>query len=69
MTSEKKQEDHNEDIAKQLEKLKPKKKMSISKDLLENANSYDDKLIVIKMTAEKEIKRVALLIKNMLKQQ
>lgn len=37
MTSEKKQEDHNEDIAKQLEKLKPKKKMTISKDLLEDA--------------------------------
>ena len=69
MTSEKKQEDHNEDIAKQLEKLKPKKKMTISKDLLEDANGYDEKLVVIKMTAEKEIKRVALLIKTMLKQQ
>jgi hypothetical protein len=66
MTSEKKQEDQNEDMAKQLEKLKPKKKISISKDLLENANSYDDKLVVIKMTAEKEMKRVVLLIKNML---
>ena len=69
MTSEKKQEDHNEDIAKQLEKLKPKKKITISKDLLEDANGYDEKLVVIKMTAEKEIKRVALLIKTMLKQQ
>ena len=69
MTSEKKQEDHNEDISKQLEKLKPKKKMTISKDLLEDANGYDEKLVVVKMTAEKEMKRVVLLIKNMLKQQ
>lgn len=56
-----------EDISKKLDKFKPSKKMSVPMDLLDGANSYDDKLVVVKAVTEKEMKRVVLLVRKMLK--
>jgi len=45
---------------------KAKKKMTIPSDLLDNAKSYDDKLIMVKLLAEREKGRVMLILKKML---
>ena len=59
--------DDNDDIKINLKKFKPKKpKMSVPAEFLENANSYDDKLVVVKYLAEKEKARVSLIIKKMI---
>jgi len=56
-----------EDLSKKLDKYKPKKKkMAIPVEFLENANSYDDKLIVVKAITEKEIKKVVRIVQGML---
>ncbi len=49
-------------------KAKPakKKKMTVPSDLLDNAKSYDDKLIMVKLLAEREKGRVMLILKKML---
>ena len=39
----------------------------MAEDLLKNANSYEDKLVLVKVLSEKEQGRVVLMIKNMLK--
>jgi hypothetical protein len=58
----------SDDIKADLNKYKPKKKkMTIPVELLENANSYDDKLIVVKAITEKEIKKVVRIVQGMLK--
>lgn len=63
-----KKEPESEDLAAKLNKFKPKKKkMAVPMDLLDNANSYDDKLFVIKAVTEKEIKKVVRIIQGMLK--
>ena len=67
MEPEKKEQDEQEDLSTKLSKFKPKKKMIVSMDLLDGANNYDDKLVVVKAVTEKEMKRVVLLMKNMLK--
>jgi hypothetical protein len=56
-----------EDFKKKLNKLKPKKKLTVPKEFLEGANSYDDKLILVKHLTEREKNRVLLIIKGMLK--
>ena len=57
-----------EDLAKKLDKFKPKKKkLAVQKEFLDNANSYDDKLFVVKAITEKEIKKVVRIIQGMLK--
>jgi hypothetical protein len=48
-------------------KFKPKKKNNMAEDMLKNANSYEDKLVLVKVLSEKEQGRVVLMIKNMLK--
>jgi hypothetical protein len=49
-------------------KFKPKKpKLAVPKEFLENANSYDDKLAMIKILSDREKNRVLLIIKSMLK--
>ena len=59
--------DEQEDFKKKLQALKPKKKkLTVPKELLEGANNYDEKLGVIKIVTEKEMKKVVLLIKGML---
>ena len=61
-------ENNTEDISKKLDKFKPKKKkLAVPVEFLENANSYDDKLFVVKAITEKEIKKVVRIIQGMLK--
>lgn len=57
----------NEDVKTNLKKFKNKKKLSVPKEFLENANSYDDKLILVKHLTEKEKGRVLLILKSLLK--
>ena len=60
--------DNSEDIKADLSKFKPKKKkLAVPQEFLENANSYDDKLIVVKVFAEKNVQNTVRLFKNMLK--
>jgi hypothetical protein len=60
--------DDSEDIKINLDKFKPKKKkLAVPKEFLENANSYDDKLLVVKVFAEKNVQNTVKLFKNMLK--
>jgi hypothetical protein len=60
--------DDNEDVKSQLSKYKPKKKkMAVPKEFLEGANSYDDKLNLVKILSEREKNRVVLILKSMLK--
>ncbi len=50
------------------EKFKPKKKKAaLSAEMLSDAKSYDDKLVLVKYLTEKEKGRVVLMVKNMLK--
>jgi hypothetical protein len=61
--------DDSEDAKLDLEKFKPKKKtLAVPKEFLENANSYDDKLMVVKVFAEKSVQNTVKLFKNMLKE-
>jgi len=47
-------------------RLKPRKKSSaISAELLDTANSYDDKVTVVRMMVSQDAKRVALVLKNL----
>jgi len=41
--------------------------MAIPTELLGDAKSYDDKLILVKLLTEKEQNRVVLMVKNMLR--
>ncbi len=57
-----------EDLEAMKAKFKPKKKkMAIPTDMLSDAKSYDDKLMLVKFLTEKEKARVVLMVKNMLK--
>ncbi len=48
-------------------RLKPKKKSSaISAELLDTANSYDDKVMVVRMLVSQDSRRVALVLKNLI---
>lgn len=60
--------EENEDLKSKLDKFKPKKKkLAVPQEFLDNANSYDDKLLVVKAVTEKEIKKVVRIIQGMLK--
>lgn len=61
--------DDNDDIKNNLKKFKPKKpKITVPEEFLNNAKSYEDKLVVVKLLAEKEKGRVSLIIKKMIAQ-
>ena len=47
-------------------KPKKKKKMAVPAEFLDNAKSYDDKLVLVKTLTEMEKGRVLLIIKGML---
>ena len=47
-------------------RLKPKKKGGISAEMLDTANSYDDKVTVVRMMVEQDARRVALVLKNLI---
>ena len=51
----------------EFKKPKKKKKMTVPPEFLENAKSYDDKLVLVKTLTEMEKGRVLLIIKGMLK--
>jgi len=60
--------DDSEDIKTKLDKFKPKKKtLAVPKEFLEGANNYDEKLMVVKLFAEKNVQNTVRLFKNMLK--
>lgn len=60
--------EENEDLKSKLDKFKPKKKkLAVPQEFLDNANSYDDKLLVVKAVTEKEIKKVVRIVQGMLK--
>ena len=47
-------------------RLKPKKKSTISAEMLDTANSYDDKVTVVRMLVSQDARRVALVLKNLI---
>ena len=50
-------------------KFKPKKpKLAVPEEFLDNAKSYDDKLVLVKYLSEKEKNRVVLMFKKMIAQ-
>ena len=55
-----------EDFKKKLEALKPKKKIDVAEGLLDNAKSYEGKLLAVKIVAERELQRSVLLVKGMI---
>jgi len=60
-------DDDSKDLERLKKKFKPKQKLSVPKEFLENANNYDDKVAMIKILSDREKNRVILIIKNMLK--
>ena len=57
-----------EDKAPDFKKFRPKKKkMTVPTEFLQEAKSYDDKLMLVKTLTEMEKGRVLLIIKGMLK--
>lgn len=60
--------DEEEDPRKKLEKFKAKKKkkMTVPTEFLQEAKSYDDKLVLVKTLTEMEKGRVLLIIRGML---
>lgn len=55
------------DIEEMKKKFKPKKKVTLPTEMLTDAKSYDDKLVLVKMLTEKERNRMILIVKNLLK--
>ena len=55
------------DHLEEMKKFKPKKKVALPAEMLTDAKSYDDKLVLVKMLTEKERNRMILIIKNLLK--
>lgn len=57
--------DDNDDIKANLKKFKKKPKIVVPAEFLDGANSYDDKLAMVKILTEREKSRVLLIIKKM----
>ena len=55
------------DVEQMKKKFKPKKKVTLPAEMLSDAKSYDDKLLLVKMLTEKERNRMILIVKNLLK--
>ena len=59
--------EQNEDPKEKLKKFKPKKKkLAVLQEFLDNAKSYDDKLMLVRHLTEREKNRVLLVIRGML---
>ena len=56
-----------DDLKANLKKFKKKPKLTVPADVLDNAKSYDDKLLLVQHLTDKEKGRVLLIIKSMLK--
>jgi hypothetical protein len=62
-------EDNPEDFKKKLDKLKPKKKkLAVPEGFLEEAKSYEGKLMAVRIISEREKDRVVLMFKKMIAQ-
>ena len=59
--------DQPQDLEAMKKKFKPKKKVTLPTEMLDDAKSYDDKLVLVKMLTEKERNRMILIIRNLLK--
>ena len=60
--------DDSEDLKSKLDKFKPKKKkLAVPQEFLEGANNYDEKLVVVKLFAEKNVQNTVKLFKSMLR--
>jgi hypothetical protein len=58
-----------DDVKANLKKFKPKKpKITVPAEFLDNAKSYEDKLMLVKFLSEKEKNRVVLIFKKMISQ-
>ncbi len=57
----------DDDVKANLKKFK-KKKITVPEEFLDNAKSYEDKLVVVKLLTEKEKQRVVLMFKKMIAQ-
>ena len=58
---------NNDDVKANLKKFKPKKpKLAVPEEFLKGANSYDDKLMLVKYLSEREKGRVMLIFKKMI---
>ncbi len=49
------------------EQKKKKNKLTVPADFLDNAKSYEDKQMLLKVLTEREKQRMVLIVKNMLK--
>jgi len=59
--------DDADDLKQQLEKLKPKKKkLAVPEGFLDEAKSYEGKLMAVRIIAEREKGRVLLMFKGMI---
>lgn len=58
--------EEQDEFKKKLEALKPKKKIDVAEGLLDNAKSYEGKVLAIQIIADRELKRTVLLFKKML---
>ena len=58
--------DEGESLEEIKAKLKPKK-ASISLDMLDTANTYDDKVVLMRLLVQEDEGKVALVLKNMMK--
>lgn len=58
----------DDELKKKMQKLKPKKKLAVPEEFLDNAKSYEDKQTLVQILADKEKSRVVLLVKSMLRQ-
>ena len=67
MAEENKAESAPESLEEMKKKFKPKKKDTLPSEMLSGANSYDDKVVLVRLLTEKEQSRVVQMVKNMLK--
>lgn len=58
--------DPKDELNKFKKQLK-KKKLAVPEEFLDNAKSYEDKQMLVRVLTEKEKQRVVLMVKNMLK--
>lgn len=58
----------DDELKANLKKFKKKPKLTVPADFLDNAKSYEDKLVLVKLLAEKERGRVLLIFKKMIAQ-
>jgi flagellar M-ring protein FliF len=56
-----------EEFKERLKKSAAPKKSSISSDMLDTANTYDDKVALVRMLVQEDSGRVANVLKNMLR--